>query len=113
MPSRARSLSGVEAQGADSTVQGGPQRSRAEVRRHAGVDRGGRGVLMAQLLLDESGVEAVLDQMGRVRTPERMEGQLRGETELHADRGEVVLDSSLADSTASLGRPQHLATAAS
>jgi hypothetical protein len=47
----------------DRGVQRLPQRAGAEVRGHARIDRSGRGVLMAGLLLHEQGIPARLDQV--------------------------------------------------
>jgi hypothetical protein len=42
-------------------VEGVAQDTSLVVRGHRGVERGGRGVLVADLLLDEQGVEAIFE----------------------------------------------------
>ena len=62
---------------------------------------------MADLLVDEQRVEAVLDQMGHVRGPQAVRMQHRVQGELVAPVGEPVVDVSQANAALAFGGPQH------
>jgi hypothetical protein len=64
---------------------------------------------VADLLLDESGVEPLLDKVGDVGATQGVEREFRRQLEFPSDGTEVVLNAGLADPPAALGRPQHLA----
>ena len=78
--------------GREGGVQGAAQGAGAEVGGHAGVDRGRAGVLVADLLLDEQRVPAVLDQVGDVGAAQRVEVQARVQAEVVAVGGEPGVD---------------------
>ncbi len=62
---------------------------------------------MADLLLDEQRVEAVLDQMGHIGVPQAVRVQHRVQAEVVAPVGEPVVDVGQPDATLAFGRPQH------
>src|SRR5665811_383692 len=52
--------------GGDGGVQVPSQGAGAEVRGHASVDRGGAGMFVSALFLNEAGIPTVLDQVGDI-----------------------------------------------
>lgn len=82
-----------------------PQGARAEVRGHAGVERGGAGVFVTDLLLDEARIPAVLDQVGDVGPAEGVEVEPVVQAEGFAVGDEAGVEPLAADPQSALGGP--------
>src|ERR1035437_9531438 len=80
------------------------------VRRHRGVDLGGRRIIKNKLLLDEQRVNAPLDQMGDIRQPEGGRREARGQTCVAARTSERRTYAVLAHPGAAFGGPEPTVT---